>query len=178
MKKKIIIGICGSCAAHKVGILVEVLSLKYDVHVVMTNDACQFVTPRTMEILSKNDVMLESFKLIDHNPNHVVIASECELCVVVPATANTISKYACGIADNMLTTILSAIDYNKVVIAPAMNEKMYNNFIIADNINQLSVLGVEIIKPQVGLQASGDVGVGNLADICDIISIIESRIEG
>lgn len=177
MKKKIILGICGSSAAHKVGILVELLSENYDVHVVMTNDACQFITPRTMEILSQNNVMLETFKLIEHKPNHITITKECSLFLIVPITANTISKYANGIADNMLTTILTAVDHRKVAIAPAMNEKMYNNFIISDNLSSLEQLGVNIIKPQVGLQNSGNVGNGNLADIYDIIKFVESKLK-
>jgi len=175
MKKKVIvIGITGGIAAFKTAQLVSNLFKKgYEIHVIMTNNATEFITPLTFEVLSNNRVAVDTFdRNFDYNVNHVEIAKKADLFVVAPATANVIAKFAAGIADDMLTTNYLAFRC-PVLIAPAMNTAMLEHVATKRNIEQLKFDGVHFINSGDGYLACGDIGAGRLADISDIEDAIE-----
>jgi len=172
--KNIILGVTGSIAAYKACELArEFIKSGAEVYVVMTKNACEFVTPLTFQTLSKNPVMLSLFDQIDDwKPEHISLAERSDIFVVAPATANLIAKYACGIADDALTSELLAFT-KKVVIAPAMNSAMYLHPTTQKNIELLKKRGVVIVEPEEGELACGTEGVGRLASLNKIISNCE-----
>ncbi len=176
MKKKIIIGISGSIAAHKIPLLVEELVKDYDVQVVMTKAACEFVSKTTLEIISKKEVFIEATDGQIGSVNHVEDALNADLIVIMPASANTIGKFQYAIADNMLTAMLTVADPSKVVICPAMNENMYMNKRVKRNIELLKADGVALIEPIECVLASGDVGIGGLATNDTILNYVKERL--
>lgn len=174
--KKIIFGISGSVASHKTTILVEQLAKEYEVKVVLTSSASKFVSPLALEILSKNDVHIDVFDSFDKRITHVEDANEADLIVVCPASANTIGKMANGIADNMLTALLMVASPEKVVLCPAMNDKMYTNKRVQANLKILKTDGVHEVEPVECMLASGEIGVGGLAPNSQIISKVNELI--
>lgn len=176
MKKKLLFGISGSVAAHKTSVLVEELALKYDVKVLITESASKFVSPLSLEILTKNNVHIDVFDSFDNRITHVEDANEADLFVIAPASANTIGKMANGIADNMLTASLLVADPSKVVLCPAMNDKMYLNKRVQTNLKVLRSDGVHVVEPIECVLASGDTGIGGLATNQTIIEIIDQLI--
>lgn len=163
--KTIVLGVTGGIAAYKVAILASMLMKQQaEVHVIMTENAQQFITPNTFEALTHTKCLTDTF---DRNHafkvDHVGIAQKADLIVVVPATANIIGKIAHGIADDMLTTTMLAAKCKKM-IAPAMNTGMYQNQIVQDNIATLKKYGMTIVAPTSGYLACGDVGEGKLAE--------------
>ena len=179
MTKRIILAVSGSISAYKAADLTSRLKKKgYDVHVIMTEAAQDFITPLTLQVLSKNpvhtDVMEEK---LAERINHIDLGKEADLFVVAPASANTIAKLAYGLADNMLTaTALALPSTTPKLIAPAMNTKMYENPLTKKNLNTLHDLGYQEILPKSGLLACGDTGRGVLADIDDIIESIDNAL--
>ena len=173
-KKIIVLGVAGGIAAYKSAWLASNLLKKgYEVHVVMTKNATEFITPLTFEVLTNNKVAVDTFdRNFDYNVNHVSLAKKADLFVVAPATANIIAKFATGIADDMLTTSYLACKC-PTLIAPAMNSAMLEHVATRRNIEILHQDNVHFIQADVGYLACGDVGVGRLADICDI----EERID-
>lgn len=176
MKKKLLLGISGSVAAHKTTILVEELAKEYDVKVILTASASKFVSQLTLEILSGNKVHVDVFDSYDNRITHVQDANEADLFVVAPTSANTIGKMANGIADNMLTATLMVADPTKVVLCPAMNDNMYANKRVQSNLAVLKADGVTEIEPIECVLASGDIGVGGLATNQTIIDTIRKLI--
>ena len=179
MTKRIILAVSGSISAYKAADLTSRLKKKgYDVHVIMTEAAQAFITPLTLQVLSKNpvhtDVMEEK---LAERINHIDLGKEADLFVVAPASANTIAKLAYGLADNMLTaTALALPSTTPKLIAPAMNTKMYENPLTKKNLDTLHDLGYQEILPKSGLLACGDTGLGALADIDDIIESIDNAL--
>ena len=179
MTKRIILAVSGSISAYKAADLTSRLKKKgYDVHVIMTEAAQAFITPLTLQVLSKNpvhtDVMEEK---LAERINHIDLGKEADLFVVAPASANTIAKLAHGLADNMLTaTALALPSTTPKLIAPAMNTKMYENPLTKKNLNTLHDLGYQEILPKSGLLVCGDIGRGALADIDDIIESIDNAL--
>ena len=179
MTKRIILAVSGSISAYKAADLTSRLKKKgYDVHVIMTEAAQAFITPLTLQVLSKNpvhtDVMEEK---LAERINHIDLGKEADLFVVAPASANTIAKLAYGLADNMLTaTALALPSTTPKLIAPAMNTKMYENPLTKKNLNTLHDLGYQEILPKSGLLACGGIGRGALADIDDIIESIDNAL--
>lgn len=179
MTKRIILAVSGSISAYKAADLTSRLKKKgYDVHVIMTEAAQAFITPLTLQVLSKNpvhtDVMEEK---LAERINHIDLGKEADLFVVAPASANTIAKLAHGLADNMLTaTALALPSTTPKLIAPAMNTKMYENPLTKKNLDTLHDLGYQEILPKSGLLACGDTGLGALADIDDIIESIDNAL--
>lgn len=173
MKKTIVLGVTGGIAAFKAAQLTSNLIKKgYDVEVIMTKNATEFIAPLTFESLTKHNVMVTTFdKVADRSVKHISIAQRADLFVIVPASANVIAKVAHGIADDMLTTTFLAATCPKV-ICPAMNTNMFENPITQHNLELLSSYGYHIIQPAVGFLACGDTGKGKLEDI----NIIEERI--
>jgi len=172
--KTVLVGITGGIAAYKVLDLIR----KYkragaNVRVVCTPNALEFVTKLTLQSLSQNEVATEQFEIEVFKPEHISCAEEADIMVIAPATANTISKIANGICDNLLTSIACA--FNKpLLIAPAMNCNMWENKIIQENISKLENSGIEILSPESGFLACGTEGMGRL---CNIDTIFEKTVE-
>lgn len=168
--KNIVLGVSGGIAAYKSCTLVrEFVKRGANVDVVMTANATQFVTPLTMETLSNNPVSVDMFATHDRRDvEHVSLAKKADLFVVAPATANVVGKYANGIADDMLTTMLMATTA-PVVICPAMNVNMYNSAAYRANVATLKKRGVYFVDAESGFLACGDVGQGRLAEPKEIV---------
>lgn len=173
MQKTVVLGVTGGIAAYKACELTSSLVKKeIDVHVIMTDHARQFVSPLTFQSLSRNYVVTEMFEQPKSwDIEHIALAKRANVFAIVPATANIIGKIANGIADDMLSTTVMATSA-PVLIAPAMNTKMYENPIVQDNIEKLKKFGYHFVKPAVGRLACMDIGAGKLADI----SMIEEQI--
>ena len=164
-KKHVVIGVSGGIAAYKACDLVSKLSKKdYEIKVVMTKHAQEFVKPINFESLSKHKCEVSLFDETNEDPiAHITLAKWADIIVLVPATANIIAKMAHGLADDMLSTTVLACHCPKLV-APAMNTNMLNNPITQDNLATLQRYGFEIIQPAVGMLACKDVGAGKLPD--------------
>ncbi len=171
--KTVVIGVSGGIAVYKVCDVVSRLKkLNANVHVIMTNNATEFVTPLTFQSLSQNYVvndMFEEPKTWD--VEHISLAKKADVFLIAPATANVIGKVANGICDDMLTTTVMATT-GKVLIAPAMNTNMYRNPILQRNINTLKELGYNFVNPESGRLACGDVGEGKLASPETIVNTV------
>ena len=173
-KKCLVLGITGGIATYKAADLCSKLTQQsYDVHVIMTESAQELITPRTFLTLSKNPVVTSLWDEPDWQPGHVALAERAELLVIAPCTANFIGKFAHGIADDALTTYALTHD-GKVLLAPAMNPKMWKNAAVQANIEILKERGVELIGPAPGHVACGDDGVGRMAEPADILDKINS----
>lgn len=173
-KKTIVLGVTGGIAAFKTAQLTSNLIKKgYDVEVIMTKNATEFITPLTFESLTKHNVMVSTFeKVADRSVKHISIAKRADVFAIVPASANVIAKVAHGLADDMLTTTFLAASCPKVV-CPAMNTGMYENPLTQRNLDVLREVGMEIVEPSDGYLACGDNGKGRLADLSDIEDAIE-----
>ena len=141
----------------------------FDVKVILTKEGAQFVTPLTLQTLSGNKVLTDMFELPDMwNPVHTSLADSASLVLIAPATANVIGKLANGICDDLLSCVVYATKA-PVVIAPAMNEKMYNHKIVQGNIAGLKKIGYSFVGPVKGRLACGHDAIGHIADIGDIV---------
>jgi len=168
--KRILLGVTGGIAVYKaIELLRRLTERGAEVHVVMTKNAERFVPRLTFEVLSWRPVLVDEFE--DYNKTaigHIEFTDNLDLCVIAPATANVIGKIAAGIADDALTSSLMALNC-PLLLAPAMNERMYRNPILQRNIRTLKELGVKFIEPGSGSLACGVVGQGRLADIDRIL---------
>lgn len=174
-KREIILGVTGSIAAYKSGDLIRRLQdAGFNISVVMTKEAEEFITPLTLETLSGNRVYRKMFEQAKENweIDHISLAEKAELVLIAPATANIIGKIAFGICDDILTcTVIST--KAPVVICPAMNETMYKNKIVQENIKKLQTLGYKFVEPVKGKLACGKIGEGCLAPIEVIVEEIK-----
>lgn len=163
--KNILIGITGGIAAYKICELIRMYKRNNaNVRVICTQNALNFVTKLTLQNLSQNEVGIQEFEVDDYKPEHISYADEADIMVIAPATANTISKIANGICDNLLTSVACA--FNKpIIIAPAMNCNMWNNPIIQQNLEKLSQLNYKILEPESGFLACGYEGKGRLCSL-------------
>lgn len=167
MTKTILLAVSGSISAYKSADLANELTKSgYDVHVLMTKAATDFITPLTLQVLSKNTVHLDVMKEDDpKSVNHIELAKKADLFVLAPASANTLAKLAHGMADNIVTATALALPVETPkLIAPAMNTKMYDNPLTQRNISILKEVGYQEIEPRSSLLACGDVGRGALAE--------------
>lgn len=173
-KKTIVLGVCGGIAAYKSAQLASNLYKKgYDVHVIMTKNATEFITPMTFETLTHNRVSVGTFdRNFQYDVNHISLAKRADLFVVAPASANCIAKFAHGLADDMLSTTFLAATCPKLIV-PAMNTGMLLNPITQRNIELCQDYGMTILESESGYLACGDVGKGRLAEIIDIEDAIE-----
>jgi phosphopantothenoylcysteine decarboxylase/phosphopantothenoylcysteine decarboxylase/phosphopantothenate--cysteine ligase len=173
----IVLGITGSIAAYKAADLANRLTKDgAAVNVVMTRNAREFITPLTFSTLTKRPVYTDSFAdTPEYDVEHIGLAKGADVLVIAPATANVIGKIAGGIADDLLTTVVTAAaGYGKpVVICPAMNTAMYENPLVRSNIEKLSALGYRFVEPRESILACGDLGKGALADIDVIIDALK-----
>lgn len=170
--KTVILGVTGGIAAHYVPELIGVLRQRHmvAVWVVMTEAATRFTTPLTLETASGNLVAVGLFEAAGRWPVvHVNLARLADIVVVAPATANTIGKVAYGLADNLLTAIIMATRA-PVVFAPAMNPQMWANPIVQGNIGRLRELGYHFVEPRVGVLATGEQGMGCMAEVNVIVT--------
>jgi len=179
-KRIILLGITGSIAAYKSADMASQLNkLGHDVFCVMTRDATRFITPLTLQTLSRHPVTIDLFEEedADWRPSHLQLADTADLLVVSPATANVIAKLAHGIADDALSTIALALRPEaKVLVAPAMNGKMWLHPATQTNVKILQSRGVEFIGPEKGLLACGYEGIGRLWDVDKIVVKIQKMI--
>lgn len=174
--KTILVGITGGIAAYKICELIRKFKKNgANVKVVATPNSLNFVTKLTLQNLSQNEVYVQEFDVKKWKPEHISLADEADVMVIAPATANTISKIAQGIADNLLTSIACAFS-KKMIIAPAMNCNMWNNSIIQENISKLKSLGVEFLEPESGFLACGYMGKGRLCSIDKIFDAVEESL--
>lgn len=173
--KRIILGVSGGIAAYKaVELLRELVNRGAEVYVTMTKNATRFVGPITFQTLSQHPVLTDIFQSDDDwRIGHISITERADVFVIAPATANIIGKIASGIADDMLSTMVMACRAPKV-IAPAMNENMWENSFVKRNIRALKDAGYKIVEPEVGELACGIYGKGRLAATDDIIEEIIS----
>ncbi len=165
MKMNIILGVTGSIAAHKAADLASLLTKQGgEVHVVMTADAQRFITPLPFKTLSRNPVVTDLYdETGGWQPAHIQLADEADLLLVAPATANFIAKMALGLANDALSCIALALNPKaKVLIAPAMNGKMWQHPATQQNVAALKARGAEFIGPDEGLLSCGYEGVGRL----------------
>lgn len=172
--KNILLGITGGIAAYKVCELIRRFKKNgANVKVVCTPNALNFVTKLTLQNLSQNEVYVQEFDVQEWKPEHISLSDEADILVIAPATANTISKIAQGIADNLLTSIACAFS-KKIIIAPAMNCNMWNNQAVVKNLSILKARGVEILEPEIGFLACGYLGKGRL---CSLDKIFDATVE-
>lgn len=163
--KTVLVGVTGGIAAYKACDLVSRLKkLGAAVHVIMTRSACRLVQPETLQVLSQNRVALDTFEAEDAaEVRHIALAKAADLTVIAPASANVIAKLAHGIADDMLTTTLLAVT-SPVLLAPAMNTRMYHHPATQDNLKKLAARGVLTVGPEDGHLACGDEGTGRMSE--------------
>ncbi len=175
--KNVLLGVTGGIAAYKSANLTSMLKKAgADVDVIMTDAAVRFVTPLTFETLSNNAVVTDLFsREKPWEVEHVALAKKADLAIVAPASANTIAKLACGIADNMLTTTLLACKC-PIVVAPAMNTAMYENIATQVNLQILRDRGFVIIPPAEGMLACGDTGAGRMREPQEILEAVQAEL--
>ena len=163
--KTIILGVTGGIAAYKAANLASLLKKQHaDVHVIMTKNAMEFITPLTFETLTVNKCLTDTFdRNFKFEVEHIELAKKADLAIIAPATANVCAKLAHGLADDMLTTTLLACQCPRI-IAPAMNTRMYENPITQDNLKICEHYGMEVISPASGYLACGDTGAGKMPE--------------
>lgn len=175
--KSIIIGVSGGIAAYKTAYLVSALSkTEADVNVIMTENACEFISPLVFETLTGNKCYVDTFdRNFKFDVEHISLAKKADIFMIAPATANVIAKIANGIADDMPTTTFLASKCKKIV-SPAMNTAMFENQITQDNIAKLKKYGIGVVEPQNGLLACGDTGAGKMPEPDFLFDVIEREI--
>jgi len=173
-KKTIVLGITGGIAAYKAADIASKLTQAgASVEVVMTESATRFITPLTLRNITGRPVVTDMFELAsEYSVEHVALAEAADVVAIAPATANTIAKLAAGIADNMLCCVVLATRA-PVIVAPAMNDIMFQNSVTQDNLAKLKARGFTIVDPEYGRLASGKMGQGRLAENEKIIKAIE-----
>jgi phosphopantothenoylcysteine decarboxylase len=166
----IVVGVTGSIAAYKAADLVsKLIKREFDVHVVMTHGAERFITALTFQTLSRNPVLISVFgDADDWKPSHIALADRAALLLIAPATANIIAELAHGLASNPLTEIALA-SVAPVLVAPAMNGKMWLHAATQQNVELLRTRGVEFIGPEEGMLACGYEGIGRLWSVDEIV---------
>jgi phosphopantothenoylcysteine decarboxylase/phosphopantothenate--cysteine ligase len=175
---KILLGVSGGVAVYKaVDLASKLTAAGAAVDTVMTASAQKFVLPKSFEAVTGRPVFTSMWE----NPQgfeigHISLADSCQMAVIAPATANIIGKMANGICDDLLSTTMCALCEKKILLAPAMNEKMWKNPAVQKNVETLKQMGVEIIGPEAGRLACKTVGVGRMSEPADIVKHIEQII--
>lgn len=172
--KTVLLGVTGSIAAYKIASLASALKKRHaDVHVLMTENATNFINPITFETLTGNKCLVDTFdRNFQFQVEHVSIAKKADIVMIAPASANVIGKLAHGIADDMLTTTIMACKCKKF-ISPAMNTNMFENPVVQDNLKILEHYGYEVIAPASGYLACGDTGAGKMPEPETLLAYIE-----
>jgi len=171
--KNILLGVTGGIAAYQTADLIGMFKARLaNVHVIMTKAATKFITPLTLETISLHPVTVEMFDETYHpSIEHITLGKMADIVVVAPATGNFIGKIANGIADDMLTTTIMAVKA-PVIICPAMNENMWLNQIVQENVSKLKRIGYHFVDPEYGEMACGGEGWGRLARLDKIIAAV------
>ncbi len=165
--KNILIGITGGIAAYKICTLIRLYKKAgANVRVVLTPNALNFVTKLTLQTLSNNEVYVNNFEINEYKPEHIAL-TEADIFVIAPASANTIGKIANGICDNLLLSTACAFS-KPILLAPAMNENMWNNPFVQENLAKLKTNGYHILEPDSGFLACGTNGVGRMREVEEI----------
>ena len=164
--KTVLLCVTGGIAAYKIATLASMLvKTGYDVKVVMTQNATNFINPLVFETLTQHKCLIDTFdRNFEYSVEHVTLAKWADIVMSAPATAIVIGMLAHGIADDMLTTTVMACAECKKILAPAMNTRMYENPVVQDNLKLLEHYGYEVIQPAVGLLACKDVGKGKMPE--------------
>ena len=172
--KTVLLGVTGSIAAYKIASLASALKKRHaDVHVLMTENATNFINPITFETLTGNKCLVDTFdRNFQFQVEHISIAKKADLVMIAPASANVIGKLAHGIADDMLTTTIMACKCKKFIL-PAMNTNMFKNPVVQDNLKILEHYGYEVIAPANGYLACGDTGAGKMPEPETLLAYIE-----
>lgn len=175
--KTVLLGVTGSIAAYKIASLASALKKMHaDVHVIMTQNATNFINPITFESLTGNKCLIDTFdRNFQFQVEHVSIAKKADVCMIAPASANVIGKIAHGIADDMLTTVIMACKC-PVYISPTMNTNMYENPILQDNLTKLKSYGYHVIEPNSGYLACGDTGAGKMPEPEELLQYITKEV--
>ena len=175
--KHVLIGVTGSIAAYKIANLASMLvKLNADVHVIMTKNAEQFISPITFETLTGNKVIDDTFERNSgYHVAHIAMAAEADVVMIAPASANVIAKLAHGIADDMLTSTMLACTA-PILVSPAMNTHMYENPVTQENIEKIKSLGYKIVEPASGYLACGDTGKGKMPEPEELLECILQEI--
>jgi phosphopantothenoylcysteine decarboxylase/phosphopantothenate--cysteine ligase len=175
--KKILLGVTGSIAAYKAADLASGLTKRgHQVTVVMTSDAAEFIAPLTLQVLSKNPVVTGLYDEKESwRPGHIGLADEADLLLVAPATANVVAKFANGLSDDVLSAIHLAT-LAPVLMAPAMNGKMWQHPATVENVERLTARGVKFIGPEEGMLACGYEGIGRLWPVEGIMDAAEEML--
>ncbi|MDO5399186.1 MAG: bifunctional phosphopantothenoylcysteine decarboxylase/phosphopantothenate--cysteine ligase CoaBC [bacterium] len=165
MNKTVLLCVSGGIAAYKIPNLARMLTKTgVTVHVLMTENAKNFINPIVFETLTSHKCLIDTFdRNFQYNVEHVALAKAADIVMVAPASANVIGKIANGIADDMLTTTVMACPCHKIIV-PAMNHNMYHNPIVQDNLKKLDRFGYEIVAPAHGMLANGDTGDGRMPE--------------
>ena len=173
---KVLLGISGGIAAYKTADLVRLFVKDgHEVKTILTDNAQYFITPTTLETVSKNRCYTELFTNTK-DVEHVSLADWADIMVIAPATANIMGKICNGICDDLLTTVVMALD-KPCYIFPSMNTKMYTHPSVQENINKLRQWGYVVHEPEEGELACGSSGPGRLAELEDLIKAIEETIK-
>lgn len=177
--KNIVLGVTGSISAYKAAEITNTLTkMGHNIEVIMTKGGMEFITPLTLQTLSKNRVYTDAFQLdYPREVKHISLSKKADLFIIAPATANIIGKIASGIGDDMLSSVALAMRGIPMLIAPAMNTRMWENPIVQENIQKLKTCGYQIIEPREARLADGDLGKGALAEVNDIIQIICEQLQ-
>ena len=175
--KTVLLGVSGSIAAYKTAYLASALKkLDADVHVLMTQNATNFINPITFETLTGNKCLVDTFdRNFQYSVEHVSLAKQADVVMAAPASANVIGKIANGIADDMLTTTIMACRCRKIIV-PAMNTNMFLNPIVQDNLDKLRRFGYEVVDPASGYLACGDTGQGKMPEPEELLEYVEHAI--
>jgi phosphopantothenoylcysteine decarboxylase / phosphopantothenate---cysteine ligase len=175
--RRIVVGVTGSIAAYKAAEVVSQLVQRgAAVHVVMTRSATNFVGALTFQTITRTRVMIDQFDLENViDATHISLTDEADLVLVAPATANVLAKIAHGMADDTLTSLVLAVRC-PLIIAPAMNDRMWSNKAVQRNLEAVKELGAEVIEPGQGFLACGTYAVGRLAEPMDIVARIEKKL--
>ena len=174
--KHILLGITGGIAAYKICTLIRNFKKSgAEIKVIATPNALNFVTKLTLQNLSQSEVYVEEFDVKNWKPEHISLADWADIMLIAPATANTISKIAQGIADNLLTSVACAFS-KKMIVAPAMNVNMWNNDAVQNNLKILQKRGIEILEPESGFLACGYMGKGRLCSLDKIYNAVEEAL--
>ena len=178
--RTVVVAVTAGIAAYKSAMVVrELKNSNAEVLVIMTKDATKLIAPLTLETLSQNLVAVDMFSRKNKwSLEHIALADNADILIVAPATANIIGKAASGIADDLVsTTFLTMMSSVPILMAPAMNTRMWENTIVQNNVRTLEKVGIHFVGPTKGKLADGRVGVGRMADIEDILDVAYKLIQ-
>ena len=176
--KRVLLGVTGGIAAYKAAeVASRLIKEGLAADVVMTENACEFITPLTFQTIVGAPVFTDAFAPIEnYSPEHISLAERADLVLVCPATANIIGKISAGIADDLLSTVLLAVHGKTRVLCPAMNTAMWENPIVQRNLEALKNLGWKVVEPETGPLACGTEGVGRLATPATIVDFVKGLV--